>query len=730
MRLFNHLRSIIVAIALLTFSLPQSLLVMAQNPNSHSSQPTGSRFAYPQAKKADQVDDYHGTKVADPYRWLENPDSEESRAWIEAENKLTFGFLDQIPARAQIKERLTKLWDFERYGVPFKEGGRYFYEKNDGLQNQNVLYTVTSLNGQPKVLLDPNKLSADGTVALSGYTISDDGRLMAYSLSASGSDWMEWKVRDVETGKDLPDVIKWVKFSGASWTHDGKGFFYSRYAEPNEKTKLEDTNYFQKLYFHRLGTPQSEDVLVYERPDQKEWGFSGSVTEDGRYLIVSVWQGTDPKNRLYYKDLQAKEAPVVKLVDQLEAAYNFIGNDGPVFWFRTDLNAPRGKIIAIDTRKPERANWKEVVPQAAETLESVGLVHDTFIASYLKDAYTQVKLYRLDGRLVREVSFPSIGTAAGFTGKRKDVETFYSFTSFTTPPTIYRYDMATGKSEVFRQPKVDFNSHGYETKQVFYRSKDGTRVPMFITHKKGLQLDGNNPTYLYGYGGFNISMTPAFSIGNLVWMEMGGVFAMPNLRGGNEYGEEWHQAGMKLKKQNVFDDFIAAAEWLVANKYTSTPKLAIGGGSNGGLLVGAAITQRPDLFGAALPAVGVMDMLRFQKFTIGWAWVSDYGSSDNPEEFKALYAYSPLHNLKPGTAYPATLVTTADHDDRVVPAHSFKFAATLQAAQAGPAPVLIRIETKAGHGAGKPTSKIIEELADRWAFLVRVMKMEVAAPKS
>jgi prolyl oligopeptidase len=704
----------------ISISLLTSLFVMAQNAN---------KLNYPPAKKVDQADDYHGTRVADPYRWLENPDAPDSRAWIEAQNKLTFAYLGEIPARGQIKERMTKLWNYEKYGVPFKEGGRYFYYKNDGLQNQAVLYTLKSLDGQPQVLLDPNALSKDGTVAVSGVAVSRDGKLMAYGLSASGSDWQEWRVRDVETGRDTSDLVKFVKFSGASWAADGKGFFYSRYDEPNEKTKLEDVNYYQKLYYHRLGTPQSEDVLVYERRDHKEWGFGGGVTDDGRYLIINVWLGTDPKNRLFYKDLQAKDAKVVELIADADAAYNFIDNDGPVFWIQTDLNAPRGRVIAIDTEKPARANWKEIIPQADETLGGVSLVGNQFFASYLKDARTQIKLFKTTGEFVRELELPGIGTASGFGGKRGDKETFYSFTGFTSPTTIYRYDVASGKSAVYRQPKVDFNPNDYETKQVFYTSKDGTRVPMFITHKKGLKLDGSNPTYLYAYGGFNVSLTPAFSVSNLVWMEMGGVFAQPNLRGGGEYGEEWHQAGTKLRKQNVFDDFIAAAEWLIANKYTSPPKLAIGGGSNGGLLVGAVMTQRPELFGATLPAVGVMDMLRFHKFTIGWAWTSDYGSPDNAEEFKALYAYSPLHNIKPGTAYPPTLITTADHDDRVVPAHSFKFAAAMQAAQAGPAPILIRIETKAGHGAGKPTAKVIEEVADKWAFLTRVLNMNGAVSK-
>jgi prolyl oligopeptidase len=723
-RRFLFLVALALPVACLVFVAQSLPAASAQNSTSGAAQNMIKPITYPAARKSDQMDDYHGVKVADPYRWLEDLDSAETSAWVEAENKLSFGFLNEIPARPKIKDRLTKLWNYERYGVPFREGSNYFYTRNSGLQNQSVLYTVTSLDGQPKMLLDPNTLSVDGTVALSGLAISEDGKRMAYGLSASGSDWQEWKVRDVESGKDLSESIKWVKFSGASWTPDGKGFFYSRYDEPKGDA-LKGTNYFQKLYYHKLGTAQAEDTLVYERPDQRDWLFGGTVTEDGRYLIISIYQGTDVKSRVYYKDLKAQGAQVVKLLDDFDASYNFIGNEGSLFWFHVDADAPRGKIIAIDTAKPDRKDWKVIVPEAKETLQGVSVVNHMLVANYLKDAHTQVKVFDTNGKFVREVVFPGLGTASGFGGKAKDKETFYAFTGFTSPTTIYRYDMVTGKSTIFRQPKVDFNPNGYETKQVFYTSKDGTKVPMFITHKKGLKLDGNNPTYLYAYGGFNISLTPAFSVSNLVWMEMGGVYAQPNLRGGGEYGEEWHQAGMKLKKQNVFDDFIAAAEWLIGNKYTSTPKLAIGGGSNGGLLVGAALTQRPDLFGATLPAVGVMDMLRFQKFTIGWAWVSDYGSAENADEFKALYAYSPLHNIKPGKAYPATMVTTADHDDRVWPGHSFKFAAALQEAQAGPAPVLIRIETKAGHGAGKPTSKIIEEIADRWAFLVRILEMNV-----
>ena len=678
-------------------------------------------LSYPPTRQVEQIDDYHGVQVPDLYRSLEDADSEETKAWVEAQNEVTFGYLNEIPAREKIKPRLTQLWDYEKYSIPFKQGNRYFYFKNNGLQNQSVLYKLTSLDAEPQVLLDPNTLSEDGTVALSGIAISEDGLLMAYGLSASGSDWQEWKVRDVETGEDLSDLLKWIKFSGASWRNDNQGFFYSRYDEPNQESLLEDTNYFQKLFYHRLGTPQSEDILIYQRPDQKEWGFQGSVTEDGHYLIISVWLGTDPKNLVFYQDLTNPDAGVVELISEFEASYSFIDNDGDVFWFRTDLDAPRGKVISIDTRNSARENWQEIIPQADETLEGVGVLNNQFVADYLKDARSQIKIFEIEGEFVREVALPGIGSAGGFGGKRYDRETFYSFTSFTTPPTIYRYDMVSGESEVFRQALVDFNPEDYETRQVFYSSKDGTRVPMFITHKKGIQLNGNNPTYLYGYGGFNISLTPSFSVGVLVWLEMGGVYAVPNLRGGGEYGEEWHQAGTKLNKQNVFDDFIAAAEWLIAHKYTTPAKLAISGGSNGGLLVGACMTQRPDLFGAALPAVGVLDMLRFHKFTIGWAWTADYGSPENPEEFKALYAYSPLHNLKPGTCYPATMITTADHDDRVVPAHSFKFAAALQAAQGCDKPVLIRIETKAGHGAGKPTTKIIEEIADKWAFLIRAL---------
>ena len=683
---------------------------------------------YPAARKSDVVDDYHGTRVPDPYRWLEDPDSPESRAWIEAQNRLTAAYLAEIPARATIRQRLTKLWNYPKYGAPFRKAGRYFFLKNDGLQNQSVLYKQASLEATPETLLDPNILSEDGTVALSTLAVSDNGRLLAYGTAASGSDWEEFRVRDVVTARDLPDHLKWIKFSGASWTKDGAGFFYSRYPEPTDKA-LTDVNRFQRLYYHRLGTDQAQDVLVYERPDQPDWGMNAEVTDDGRYAVLTVWLGTDRRNRVYYRDLKDPRHPritgeVVRLLDDFDASYAFVGNDGPVFYFLTDLDAPRKRVIAIDTRHPERGRWRELIPQGQDVLEGVQIIHDTFVANYMHDASSRLRLFALDGRTLKDLELPTLGSIGSISGERKDDEMFYAFTSFLYPTTIFRYDFKSGATSVFKAPTIDFDPSRYETKQVFYTSKDGTRVPMFITYKKGLTLDGSNPTYLYGYGGFNISLTPSFSVAMLVWLEMGGVYAVPNLRGGGEYGEEWHQGGMHEKKQNVFDDFIAAAEYLIAQRYTSPAKLAIAGGSNGGLLVGAAMTQRPELFGAALPAVGVMDMLRFHKFTIGWAWVTDYGSADSAAQFPYLYKYSPLHNIRAGTRYPATLVTTADHDDRVVPGHSFKFTATLQAAQAGSPPVLIEIETKAGHGAGKPTSKLIEEQADRMAFLVKNLGMQ------
>lgn len=697
---------------------PLFLALLTLTSQSRADEP----MKYPPSKQVQQTDDFHGTKVSDPYRWLEDDvrKSKDVSDWVEAQNKVTFKFLEAIPQRKPLQKRITELWNYERFSAPFKEGGRYFFVRNDGLQNQSVLYTMDSLNGTPRVLLDPNKLSKDGTVALGGLAVSPDGKMLAYSVAESGSDWNTWRLLDIDSGKLRDDEIRWVKFSGASWTKDSRGFFYSRFDEPKAGA-FTSLNFNQKVYYHRVGTPQADDVLVYKRPDHPEWGFNGSVTDDGRYLVISVRKGTDARHRIIYKDLDEPFGLPTDLVEDFDNEYSLIDNDGPIFYFKTDLNAPLGRVIAIDIRKPERANWKEIVPEAKENLADVNLVGNQLICSYLKDAKTVVKMYSTAGEFVREVQFPGIGTAGGFGGKRSDTETFYTFSSFATPPTIYRYDLLTGKSTVFRSSKVKFNPDDYETKQVFFKSKDGTPVPMFLTYKKGVKLDGSNPTILYGYGGFNIPLTPSFSVSRIPWLEMGGVYAQANLRGGGEYGKTWHKAGTKLTKQNVFDDFIGAAEYLIENKYTSPGKLAIKGGSNGGLLVGACMTQRPELFGACLPAVGVMDMLRFHKFTAGRYWTDDYGSADNPEEFKALYAYSPYHNLKKGTKYPPTLVTTADTDDRVVPGHSFKFAARLQEMHAGPNPVLIRIETKAGHGAGKPTAKLIEELADEYAFLIKTL---------
>jgi prolyl oligopeptidase len=688
-------------------------------------------MTYPPTRKGDVVDDYHGTTVADPYRWLEDVDSPETHAWVEAQNRVTFAYLERIPERERIHRRLTELWDYPKYGAPFQRGGRYFFFKNSGLQNQSVLYTQSSLTAEPEVLLDPNTLSADGTVALSILAFTEDGRTMVYGTSGSGSDWQEFRVRDVLTRQDRTDHLKWIKFSSAAWTHDGGGFFYSRYPEPAAGTDpLLQVNHDQKVYYHRLGTDQSADRLIYERPDHPDWGFAVEVSADGRYAVYMVWLGTDRRNRIYYQDLgdpahPRLDAPVVRLLDDFDASYGFIGNDGSTFYFQTDNHAPKGRVIAVNTSQPVSSAWRELIPQAPDVIEGSQLVHNTLVIRYLHDAYSQLRTFALDGKPLGEVPLPTLGSIVQVTGERRDTEMFYAFTSFLYPTTIFRHDFLTGRSSVFKAPEISFDPSKYETEQVFYASRDGTRAPMFLTYRKGLKRDGSNPTYLYAYGGFNVNMTPGFSIGVLAWLEMGGVYAQAVLRGGSEYGEEWHQAGMLNRKQNVFDDFIAAAEYLIAERYTSAPKLAIGGGSNGGLLIGAVLNQRPGLFGAALPAVGVMDMLRFHKFTIGWAWVTEYGSADSVGQFPFLYRYSPIHNMKPGTHYPATLITTADHDDRVVPGHSFKYAATLQAAQGGPAPVLIRIETKAGHGAGKPTAKVIEEQTDRWAFLVHNLHMQL-----
>jgi prolyl oligopeptidase len=700
-----------------------ALLVLASTVTPLRGTEKGRDVRYPDAPKSDTVDVYHGTKIADPYRPLEDPDAPATVAWVKAENKVTFEFLESISQRPAIRQRLTELWDYEKFGVPSLEGGRLFFTHNSGLQNQSVLLSADGASGEATPLLDPNTLSNDGTVALAGMSVSEDGKRLAYGTAAAGSDWNEWKVRDVASKKDLADHLKWIKFSSASWTPDGKSFFYGRFPEPRVGDDYKGTNYHQKVYQHTIGTDQVDDRLVWEDPAHKDWQASPTVTDDGKYLILTIGKGTDDKYRVFYRPLDQPDLPPIHLVGEFDADYSFIDNDGPVFWFKTNKDAPRGKVVAIDVRHPEPEHWAELIPQAGETLGTVDVVADHFLAVYLKDAHTVVRVFDLGGKHVRDVDFPGLGTAAGFNGRRKDRETYYAFTSYTKPSTIYRYDVKSGKSTVWRQPTLKFAPDEYETIQVFYESKDGTKVPMFLNSKKGLKRDGSTPTLLYGYGGFNIPETPRFRPEWLAWMELGGILATANLRGGGEYGEDWHQAGTKLKKQNVFDDFIAAAEWLIERKYTSTEKLAIEGRSNGGLLVGACMTQRPDLFGACLPGVGVLDMLRFHKFTIGWAWIDDYGSSDDPEQFKALAAYSPLHSIKPGTCYPPTLITTADHDDRVVPAHSFKFAATIQAAQSCDHPVLIRIETKAGHGAGKPTTKLIVEAADKWAFLVKVLNI-------
>ncbi len=685
-------------------------------------------LVYPETKTVDQVDDFHGTSVDDPYRWLEDDvrESKDVAAWVEAQNKLTFAYLKSLPGRDAIAKRMTELWNYEKISAPSKEGGRYYFFRNDGLQNQSVLMMQNTLTDEPKSLIDPNTWSPDGTIALAGTEFSDDGKFAAYGIQDGGSDWRTWRIMEIESGKLLDDELKWIKFSGISWTPDSKGFFYSRYDEPADGAAFQSLNLNQKVFYHNVGTAQSKDKRIYQRPDEPEWGFNADVSEDGRYLVITIWKGTDDRYRVIIKDLRKPDSEPFDLISNFEHEYTFIGNEGTRLMFQTNLDSPLGRIIGIDLDQPEQVHWTEIVQETENTLTSATIVDDLIIGQYLKDAKTQVRLYGLNGKFVREVEFPGIGSASGFDGKKDHTETFYSFSSFATPPSTYRYDMETGESTLLRQAKVAFNPDDYETTQIFYDSKDGTKVPMFICHKRNIKLDGTNPTLLYGYGGFNISLSPGFSVSRLTWMELGGVFAMANLRGGGEYGEPWHKAGTKLLKQNVFDDFIAAAEWLIANRYTSSKKLAIQGGSNGGLLVGACMTQRPDLYAACLPAVGVMDMLRFHQFTAGRFWVDDYGCADNPEEFKALKAYSPYHNLQGGVQYPATLVTTADTDDRVVPGHSFKFAAQLQASQSGTAPTLIRIETRAGHGSGKPTAKIIEEAADQWAFLAKNLDMTIA----
>ncbi|MGC8668283.1 MAG: prolyl oligopeptidase family serine peptidase [Chthonomonadales bacterium] len=688
-----------------------AVAVIAQNVN----------LPIPPTRRVEQVDDYYGVKISDPYRWLEDTQSPETREWIEAQNRVTLPYLRSLPQREPFRRRLEELFDYPRYRAPFREAGRYFFFKNDGLQNQPVLYWQQGLAGEPRVLLDPNTLSASGTVAVTAADVSPDGTRLAYSLSQKGSDWQTFHVRDVDTGADLSDRLEWTKFTGASWTHDGAGFFYSRYPAPEGGNPLLAVNTQQRLYYHRLGEPQERDAVIYERPDHPDWGISGTVSEDGRYLILYLTVGTDPRTRVYVKDLGDPRrpdlaAPVVKLLDGFDAAYWVVGNDGATFYVVTDREAPRRKLVAIDLNQPAPEHWRTLLPEGKDTLQEVHLVGSFAVVRTLHNACSRLQIFDLEGRLVRSVRLPGIGTITEITGKRSDGEFFYTFTSFLMPPTVYRYDTATMRSRVYRKPEMRFDASPFETRQVWYRSKDGTRIPMFVTHRKGLRLDGSHPCYLTGYGGFNIPITPGLSIPALIWMEQGGVYAVPNLRGGGEFGEEWHRAGTREHKQNVFDDFIAAAEYLIRKGYTRPERLVIAGGSNGGLLVGAALTQRPDLFAAALPAVGVLDMLRYHRFTIGWMWASDYGTSEDPHMFRVLLAYSPLHNIRSGTRYPATLITTGDHDDRVAPGHSFKFAAALQAAQAGTAPILIRIETEAGHGGGKPMAKWMEEAADTWAF--------------
>ena len=687
--------------------------LFAQTPRSTST------LHYPTPHTVPQVDDYFGTKVADPYRWMEELDAPETTAWIEAENKVTAEYFKPLEFRDGIHKRMMELSNYERFSMPAKHGTRYFHSRNSGLQNQAVVYWTEGLTGEPHVLIDPNTYLADGTMAIGGLSITHDGTKAAIALSEAGSDWQKIIVRDVATGKDTQDVIRWTKFGGAAWLQDGSGFYYSGYDAPPDGDALKAANFNMKIFFHALGTEQKTDPVVFERPDNKELYLFSGVTDDGKYLIITQQQGTSPNNELAFLDLGTPHAAVQRFITTPDAAYSPVGNDGSKFWVYTTLNASNGKVITFDLKQPERAHWTTVLPEAKSKLESVSLVHRTLIAQYLQDAHTQVEMFDEAGKHVHTLAMPGIGTAGGFGGEREDTETFYSFANFTTPNVMFRLDLKTMKSSVYREPKVAFDRTQYESKEVFVTSRDGTKVPVFLTYKRGLKLDGNNPTLLYAYGGFNVSLSPYFSPTLIPWMERGGVYALAILRGGGEYGEAWHEAGMKLKKQNVFDDFIASAEWLIANKYTSSKKLAIRGESNGGLLMGAMVTQRPELFGAVAAGVGVMDMLRFDKFTVGWGWKADYGSpSENADEFHAIYKYSPLHNLKPGTRYPATLIFTADHDDRVFPAHSFKFAAEMQKDQAGPAPVLIRIETRAGHGGGMPLSKRLDVEADIQAFFL------------
>jgi prolyl oligopeptidase len=678
------------------------------------------KLVYPQTKKVDVVDDYHGTQVADPYRWLEDDNAPEVKAWVGEQNQVTRAYLDGIACRGPIARRLEELFNYPRYSAPFRVGEYYFFAKNDGLQNQSVVYFQKGLDGEPQVFIDPNGLSADGTVRIGLLGESQDDRYMAITRSEAGSDWQEIRVMEIAGRSELPDRLRWVKFSGAAWS--GGGFYYCRYDEPDKGEELKAKNENQKVFYHKLGDPQEKDTLVFADPAHPLRYYGAGVSEDGRFLFLSISEGTHG-SELHFRDLSKENDPFHLLCPGFEFDYEPVDNIGGKILVHTNCDAPNFKLVAIDGSRPEKENWETVIPEKPEVLLGVGTAGGSLFCNYLKDVTTRVTQHDLAGKLQREIALPGLGSAGGFGGKKEDRILFYTFTSFNYPPVIFQYEIASGQSRMFRKSEAKFNPADYEVRQVFYPSKDGTRIPMFIVQKKGLARDGNNPALLYAYGGFNISMTPWFSAGNLVFLEQGGIYAVANLRGGGEYGEAWHRAGMLEKKQNVFDDFIAAAEYLVREKYTRRERLAIAGDSNGGLLVGACMTQRPELFQVALPGVGVMDMLRYHKFTVGWGWAVEYGSSDNPEQFKYLYAYSPLHNLKPGVSYPATLVTTADHDDRVFPAHSFKFIATLQEMQKGDNPVLIRIETRSGHGSSN-LRKAIETAADTWAFVFKNLGME------
>lgn len=698
---------------LMSIALAIFLLGSCMDPDT-STDAEVENIQYPDTKKVDTVDNYFGTEVADPYRWLEDDEADEVAVWVEEQNKVTFDYLDNIPFRESIRQRLENIWDYPKYSAPFKEGNNYFFYKNDGLQNQSVLYVQEGLDGEPEVFLDPNKLSEDGTVALSSVSVSNDHQYLAYSTSASGSDWKEISVMNIETKEKMIDKCNWVKFSGISWYKNG--YYYSRYDAPKEGAEYSSKNEFHKLYYHTLGTDQSNDELIYEDKEHAERNVYGRVTDDESYLLLYLAESTSG-NMLMVKDLNTEGSDFVTLMDNFDHEADLVDHVDGKLLFHTNLNAPKWRLVSADPNQSGFDNWTDVLPEQEEVLRSVRVAGSSIYATYMVNAISKVRAYDFNGKFENEIEMPTIGTTGGISGKKGDNIAFYTFSSFTFPSTIYQYNTETRTSEIFRKSDIDFNADDYETNQVFYKSKDGTSIPMFIVHKKGIKMDGTNPTYLYGYGGFNISILPRFSLTRLILLENGGIYAQANLRGGGEFGEEWHEGGMLNNKQNVFDDFIAAAEYLIEEDYTSSDRLAISGRSNGGLLVGACMTQRPELYKVALPGVGVMDMLRFHKFTIGWAWVGEYGSSETEEHFKNLYSFSPLHNIKANVAYPATLVTTADHDDRVVPAHSFKFISTLQEHHVGEAPVMIRIDVKAGHGSGKPTSKIIDEWADIWSFV-------------